>query len=1076
MLRSVLLRRDRVRWPFLCWCAVPGLVLPGLLPLSTARAADNPAAASASGASAPAASPNADLIAALWSALPAAADLIAERDRQLAARQPDLAIAAAQKLVAGIAANKDAAPPQNARAEDFLGDTLSKAHRPEEAVAWLIHAAAVSAQLPDIPPPARLVTDKVAAAALAARVPLDKQHYRAFSELHSASVAAQIARRPDLAKLVSDRVADAAPLMLTNARTVVSIVYRAGQVDVDLGLGVSAEARLRGATELATATLGEGDPLLQVIVGNLASALALEGKADEAETLARRAYATVSASPTAGQGERWLVAISLARILADTGRTAEAGTLVDTIIDQSHEKPSLALMQAQMLSGRARLAAGDNDGAIDRFEHAIATAAAAQGSFSFRMRPALYMARSLIEANRWLEAQKYMLGAAILLYSVDKKDDDTEKFTNGSDDSFSKRLAFFSNQFNRSANGEDVALFDELLVRFAVHYLDDPGSEIARARGLMQAVNLQADRLGFLPQDELASRRAAGTARRRNLAFADYAWMSRKVVKAAEGKRDLTEAFGALQRVQASSASQAIAQLAARSLSEAVSPQLGAAARRREELVARWRELDRARVLAIGAGPADPQLSTRIADVEREMQGIDDALRAGAPQFFAYVRPAPLAEAEAAKLFGPQEAALLIVPSEAGTHIMAVTQAGVQWFETGMTEAQVNDAVRRLMWFAGAGVSPTGAEIATWQDEVPGDNAFDRKLAYSLWQALIAPALPALKGKTQLAIAADGALASLPFAVLVSVDPQGDDNDPGALRATHWLADDFALTQVPSLQSLALLRSAGRRDAGKGFSGWGDPTLDGRSATRGGRGKAGADGTIAGVPMARVFGAARGADGAGLADIGELRKLARLPGTADELSAMARAFAAPDGSLHLEGAATERAVKAADLSGAGILAFATHGLTAGEVTGAVEPGLVLTPPATPDATDDGLLTASEVARLKLAADWVILSACNTAAGDGSSGAPGLSGLARAFFYAGARNLLVSHWPVRDDVAARLTVRTIEIARDNPDLTRAGALARAMKEIRDNPAADAGGATWATPNAWAPFTLVGDGAR
>ncbi len=118
------------------------------------------------------------------------------------------------------------------------------------------------------------------------------------------------------------------------------------------------------------------------------------------------------------------------------------------------------------------------------------------------------------------------------------------------------------------------------------------------------------------------------------------------------------------------------------------------------------------------------------------------------------------------------------------------------------------------------------------------------------------------------------------------------------------------------------------------------------------------------------------------------------------------------------------------------------------------------------------LAASEIAALRLDADWVILSACNTASGDGSEGAPGLSGLARAFFYAGARAMLASHWPVRDDVGAKLTVRTVALRREQPTLSRAEAFQRAMKEIRDDPTHDAT-LTWAHPNAWAPFTLVGD---
>jgi CHAT domain-containing protein len=91
--------------------------------------------------------------------------------------------------------------------------------------------------------------------------------------------------------------------------------------------------------------------------------------------------------------------------------------------------------------------------------------------------------------------------------------------------------------------------------------------------------------------------------------------------------------------------------------------------------------------------------------------------------------------------------------------------------------------------------------------------------------------------------------------------------------------------------------------------------------------------------------------------------------------------------------------------------FATHGLMSGDLGGLAEPALVLTPPPEASPDNDGLLTASKIATLKLNASWVVLSACNTAAGDGTPDAGGLSGLAKAFFYAGARSLLVSHWSV-----------------------------------------------------------------
>jgi CHAT domain-containing protein len=94
------------------------------------------------------------------------------------------------------------------------------------------------------------------------------------------------------------------------------------------------------------------------------------------------------------------------------------------------------------------------------------------------------------------------------------------------------------------------------------------------------------------------------------------------------------------------------------------------------------------------------------------------------------------------------------------------------------------------------------------------------------------------------------------------------------------------------------------------------------------------------------------------------------------------------------------------------------GRNSSEIEGTSEPGLILTPPKDQTDLDDGYLSASEVAGLKLDADWVILSACNTAAG-GAQGAEALSGLARAFIYAGARALLVSHWSVSSEATVSL---------------------------------------------------------
>jgi len=148
-----------------------------------------------------------------------------------------------------------------------------------------------------------------------------------------------------------------------------------------------------------------------------------------------------------------------------------------------------------------------------------------------------------------------------------------------------------------------------------------------------------------------------------------------------------------------------------------------------------------------------------------------------------------------------------------------------------------------------------------------------------------------------------------------------------------------------------------------------------------------------------------------------------------------------------------------------VIAFATHGLLPAELSCRTEPALA--PPPAAIGGDDGLLAASDVARLRLDADLVVLSACNTAAPDGRLGGESLSGRARAFFYAGARALLVSHWAVESRSTLQLTTGLFESQRRDALLGRAEALRRAQMALWQEPQT-------AHPLFWAPFVLVGDG--
>ena len=143
----------------------------------------------------------------------------------------------------------------------------------------------------------------------------------------------------------------------------------------------------------------------------------------------------------------------------------------------------------------------------------------------------------------------------------------------------------------------------------------------------------------------------------------------------------------------------------------------------------------------------------------------------------------------------------------------------------------------------------------------------------------------------------------------------------------------------------------------------------------------------------------------------DLAQLPRLPDTAAELTSIAKALGLdPAKALRLGIDANEKAVETADLSHYRIIDFATHGLVPGELNGLTQPALALTAPAVAGVSGDGLLTMEKILALKLDADWVVLSACNTAAGAGA-GAEAASGLGQAFFYAGTRTILVTNWSV-----------------------------------------------------------------
>lgn len=473
--------------------------------------------------------------------------------------------------------------------------------------------------------------------------------------------------------------------------------------------------------------------------------------------------------------------------------------------------------------------------------------------------------------------------------------------------------------------------------------------------------------------------------------------------------------------------------------------------------------------------PANQQLP----EVQKKMRADIEQLRQEAK---ATIRSIEIDFPEYAELISPKPASLELVQKnlkanevmitwfigQTSSYVWAIGSAGNPQFKTlKLTQASLRKDVHTLR----KALDPQ----VTTVEEIP---AFNFALSHQLYKSLIDPVQSVLEGKTTLVLVPHDEIGQLPLGVLITANfvpnPKADLRFSN-YRDAPWLIKKYALVTVPSATALTSLRSLPKPKEGRlDYIAFGDPLFNAEQAKAN-------DKVIVNLPSGTQL-ASRGiplklrsSPNTAQVSSAEVSILPRLPDTNDEIQEIAKVFNVdPKRDIYLQKRANLDEVLKANLSNRKVVMFSTHGLVPGELNGLTQPALALTNPEVLGQKGDGLLKVDQILTLKLNADWVVLSACNTAAGEGE-GAEALSGLGRAFFYAGARSLLVSSWPVDSQASRKLMTDLFKRQNQDKAMSKPQALQQASLQLlsQGQPDAKDENYSYAHPLFWAPFMMVGD---
>ncbi len=783
-----------------------------------------------------------------------------------------------------------------------------------------------------------------------------------------------------------------------------------------------------------------------IIRFHLIRAIERQGRLDEAEALARDYLLSRIWAPS---GEAGISLVSLARVLLSQGRYEEAEWLAKKAINIYRHKcipdyfffPFMAnLRLAQALVGQKKW-----DESLKLFE-VLKAATGGRNEQEYE--------NQILSNPDW----------GIAYIATDRPDKAAEKLKH--------TAKILADQFGaESYDAIEAENFRDLA--------------IAQAVGGCAGLEPQANNLMRLAALRRVFAEGVGLSRIREqrLALLVNAYLSLALRCIGKAGSERTTADSLFAFAQIGRSGQVQAALAANaSRAAAAHPDLAKLVRQLQDAENGARELSRIIAYRLSLPPADVdarttlELQERLATIRSAAAVLSEAIERDFPGYASLLGVKLVSAREAREHLYPGESVLFIRTAEQESYVWAVPKNGkTRLASVKLGHEKIGELVANLRRSLDP---PFGLQSL---GDIPD---FDVDLAHRLYSAVLKPVAPGWAEASSLLIVVDGYLQQLPFSLLVTepVDLSDDKNLFSAYRDVPWLARGHAVTMLPSVAAMTTLRNlTPGAETRRAFVGFGDPwfsakqelTAIGSTAIKAADSTSRVGLTDRGAPIIlRDLPAMGGFDSA------ELSNLPRLPDTADEVIAMASALMAdPARDVFLGKAANEQTVKTLDLSQYRVLAFATHGLVPGDINGLSQPALALTAPQVAGIAGDGLLTMGEVLGLNLDADLIVLSACNSAAAEGA-GAEAISGLGRAFFYAGARSLLVSNWPVETLSAKELTTGIFKKQAAEPGLDRAEALRQSMIELIDGPGFvnDAGAAiySYAHPIFWAPFTLVGDG--